>query len=120
MKYNITNEQKKIFNDNINYIINHLKEYLSNKDKLHEQTYLEMSKEQIIDSFNKALMLAENWPKYFAQNDIASIQKEYKKLENILSELEWNLAEYDDIFHGDGMSYSIYKIGKLLVEILNS
>ena len=120
MKYNITNDQKKLFNDNINYIINHLKENLSNKDKLSEQSYLEISKKQIIDSFNKALKLAENWPKYFTQNDIASIQKEYKKLEGILSELEWNLAEYDDIFHCDGTSYSLYKIGKVLVEILNS
>ena len=79
-----------------------------------------MSKDQIIICFNQILLTIKNWQKYFDENNIQSIQKEYKKLESDISELELCLADYDNIFHCEGISYALYNIGNLLIEICNN
>ena len=80
---------------------------------------LEMSKKQIIDSFNSVLSSLESWQQYFNDSEIYRIQKNYKELESNISELELCLADYDDIFHCEGISYALYQTGHLLSEILS-
>lgn len=118
--YKITLEQKKYFNENAKYILNQSKINLNNIDNLKEDFYFEMSKKQIIDSFKKILSTMEKWQKCFDNNEIFAIQKEYKNLESNISELEFCLTDLDDTFHCEGISYALYQIGNLLIEILNT
>lgn len=118
--YKISIEQTNCFNENIKYIIDQIKNNLNNINVLENKVYVEMSKEQIIESFSKALSSLEKWQKEFKNNNLSNIQKEYKEIESIMSELEWSLFDYEKIFHCEGMSYTLYQIGNLLVEILNN
>lgn len=118
--YNISVEQTNCFDENIKYIIDQIKNNLNNINVLENKVYVEMSKEQIIENFTKVLSLLEKWQKDFKNNDLSNIQKEYKEIESTISELEWSLFDYEKIFHCEGMSYTLYQIGNLLVEILNN
>lgn len=42
---------------------------------------------------------------------------EYKEIESIISQLELCLVEFDNKFHIEGISYSIFQIGKILSKI---
>lgn len=118
--YDISEEQLKCFHENISYIIDNIEKNLVSVNKLNEEKYFEVSKEQIIKYFEELLFTINNWQNYFDNGNILRIQREYSKIEGEISELELCLADYDNIFHCDGISYSLYKIGKLLVEILKN
>ena len=45
------------------------------------------------------------------------IISEYKMIEPIISELELCLADLENIFHMNGISYSLFQIGKILSNI---
>ena len=119
--YKHTIEQKKCFNKNIKYMINQIESNLNDIENLENELYLEISKKQVAENLKKVLSMIKKWPEYFTTtNNINSIQQEYKKVESDISELELCLADYDDIFHLDGISYALYQIGKLLINILNT
>lgn len=118
--YKPTIEQKKCFNKNIKYMINQIESNLNDIENLENELYLEISKKQVAENLKKVLSTIKKWPEYFTTNNINSIQQEYKKVESDISELELCLADYDDIFHLDGISYALYQIGKLLINILNA
>ena len=119
--YKHTKEQKKCFNKNIKYMINQIESNLNDIENLENELYLEISKKQVAENLKKVLSMIKKWPEYFTTtNNINSIQQEYKKVESDISELELCLADYDDIFHLDGISYALYQIGKLLINILNA
>lgn len=119
--YKHTIEQKKCFNKNIKYMINQIESNLNDIENLENELYLEISKKQVAENLKKVLSMIKKWPEYFTTtNNINSIQQEYKKVESDISELELCLADYDDIFHLDGISYALYQIGKLLINILNA
>ena len=117
--YNISVDQKAFFNEKIKYMIDQIEKNLKNIDILKQDFYFEMSKKQIIDSFNSVLSSLESWQQYFNDSEIYRIQKNYKELESNISELELCLADYDDIFHCEGISYALYQTGHLLSEILS-
>ena len=117
-KYNISGDQKISFNINIQYIIEHIENNLAVIEKLKNKIYFEMSKEQIIITFKQILAVVKKWQQYFINEDIKYIQKEYKEVESEISELDLCLSDYDDIFHCDGISYSLSEIGNLIIKIV--
>ena len=117
--YNISVDQKAFFDENIKYMTDQIEKNLKNIDILKQDFYFEMSKKQIVDSFNSMLSTLKRWQQYFNDSKIDRIQKNYKELESNISELELCLADYDDIFHCEGISYALYQIGHLLSEILS-
>lgn len=119
ISYNISEEQINCFNENIKYIIEQTEKNLNNINTLKNEIYFEMSRNQIICYFKELLSTTKNWQAYFNNHNIYKIQKEYKQLESNVSELELCLADYDGIFHCEGISYALYEIGKILIEILN-
>ena len=117
--YNISVDQKAFFDENIKYMTDQIEKNLKNIDILKQDFYFEISKKQIINSFNSVLLSLKSWQQHFNNNEIYCIQKNYKELESNVSELELCLADYDDIFHCEGISYALDQIGHLLSEILN-
>lgn len=107
---------KNNFMEYINYIINQLESNLNNIDKLDEDFYFEMSKEQIIKSFKDVLLKIKKWKESFEKEDYLVIQNEYKNIESEISELELCLLDLDNIFHLEGISYSLYKMGEIMFE----
>ena len=89
--------------------------YISN---LENKVYFEMSKGEIISSLSSVLLSVKKWQKSFNANDFYHIQEEYKEIESVISELELCLADYDNIVHCSGISYALYQIGNILIEIL--
>ena len=118
--FKISEEQKKSFNENIEYIIDNTNKNLDYLNKNEKKKFFELSKEQVIQYFEKLLSTAKNWQKSFNDNNIKKIQEEYKETESYVSELELCLADNDTIFHCEGISYSLYQIGKILVKILKN
>ena len=95
--------------NNINYVLVNLKKTIKKANNLEDKDYLELSKKEIIIFLN---YVYENI-KYWSQ-DHTLILANYEEIEAIISELELCLADYDNIFHIEGISYTIYKIGKIL------
>ena len=48
------------------------------------------------------------------KEQIDLIIKDYKKIESIISELELCLADLDDEFQLEGISFALFNIGKML------
>lgn len=98
----------------LNYIITTLKEDIEKVNELDDKVYLELSKEEIIDYLKYAYNNLKTWSQDFNNKQYKQIVNNYKKIESILSELELCLADCDNQFHLDGISYSLFQIGKIL------
>lgn len=70
-----------------------------------------MSKTEIKNNFADILFELKA---ILANNDIDALINKYKKIEEILSEIELCLAEQEALFHIDGIAYSFYRIGSIL------
>lgn len=70
-----------------------------------------MSKTEIKNNFADILFELKA---ILANNDIDALINKYKKIEEILSEIELCLAEQEVLFHIDGIAYSFYQIGSIL------
>ena len=116
--YNISVDQKASFDENIKYMIDQIEKNLKNIDMLKQDFYFEMSKKQVVNSFNSVLSSLKSWQQHFNDSEIYHIQKNNKELESNVSALELCLAGYDNIFHCERISYALYQIGNLLSEIL--
>ena len=117
--YYISIDQKNFFDENIKYMIDQIEKNLKSVSTLNQDFYFEMSKNQIVNSLNDLLLSLKSWQQHFDDSKIYYIQENYKEVESNISELELCLADFDNIFHCEGISYALDQIGNLLIEILS-
>ena len=110
-------ENKKInleFSNNLNYVLVNLKQAIDESDGLEDKIYLELSKKQIIEYLNYVYTNIKSWENSYDTKNYKIITYKYKEIESIISQLELCLVEFDNKFHIEGISYSIFQIGKIL------
>lgn len=105
------------FLNNLNYILSNLEKDINEANCLEDKTYLEISKNEIIKHLNNTYSNIKCWEKYYEEKNYDEIINKYNEIEAIISQLELCLADYDNKFHMDGISYSYYQIGKILSNI---
>ena len=102
------------FYNNLNYALLNLKKAIEETNTLEDKTYLELTKQQIIDYLNYVYVNIKNWEKSYETRNYKIIADKYKEIESIISQLELCLVEFDNKFHIEGISYSIFLIGKII------
>ena len=110
-------ENKKIdleFSNNLNYVLENLKHAIDESDDLENKIYLELSKQQIIEYLNYVYTNIKDWKNSYETKNYKIIKDKYKEIESIISQLELCLVEFDSLFHIEGISYSIFQIGKII------
>ena len=105
------------FSSNLNYALLNLEKDINEASNLEDKLYLELSKDQIIEYLNYAYTNMKCWQDNFKYKKYETIIRKYKEIESIISQLELCLADYDSKFHMDGISYSVFQIGKILSNI---
>lgn len=108
---------KKISQDkvlsNLEYILIELEKDINKANSLEDKMYLELSETQIVDNINNVYLKLKKWNTYYETKNYELIINEYKDIESIISELELCLVDLDDKFHMNGISYSLFEIGKI-------
>ena len=105
------------FLNNLEYILIHLEKDIDEANNLEDKMYFELSKNELINHINDVYLKMKKWNYYYEIKKYELIISEYKVLESIISELEFCLADLENIFHMNGISYSLFQIGKILVNI---
>lgn len=105
------------FLSNLKYILDNLEKDKKEVNNLEDKKYLELSKTEVITYINCVYEEIKLWEDYFKAKKYENIIIKYKKVESIISELELCLADYEDKFNMNGISYSIFKIGEILSNI---
>lgn len=82
--------------------------------------YFELSNDELINYINDVYLKIKKWNYYYEIKKYELIISEYKMIEPIISELELCLADLENIFHMNGISYSLFQIGKILSNIKKS
>lgn len=115
-------EEKKFLNidfqSNLNYVLTNLEKDILQANSLEDKLYLEISKNEIIDSLNYVYKNIKCWENSYNKKQYEIIINKYGEIESIISKLELCLADYEEQFHMDGISYSIFLIGKILSNIV--
>lgn len=114
-------ESKKVdldFSNNLNYALSNLKQAIEKANVLKDKTYLELSKQQIIDYLNYVYVNIKKWENDYEAKKYKAIADKYKEIESIISQLELCLVEFDNLFHIEGISYSIFQIGKIISDLM--
>ncbi|MBQ3020820.1 MAG: hypothetical protein IJD92_01190 [Bacilli bacterium] len=115
-------EDKKILNtefqNNLDYVLTNLEKDIFKASSLEDKLYLEISKNEIIKSLNYVYQNIKCWQDSYNAKKYDVIINEYGEIESIISQLELCLADYEEQFHMDGISYSIFQIGKILSNIM--
>ena len=114
-------ENKKVyldFSNNLNYALSNLKQAIEEANVLKDKTYLELSKQQIIDYLNYVYVNIKKWENDYEAKKYKAIADKYKEIESIISQLELCLVEFDNLFHIEGISYSIFQIGKIISDLM--
>ena len=114
-------ESKKVdldFSNNLNYALSNLKQAKEEANVLKDKTYLELSKQQIIDYLNYVYVNIKKWENDYEAKKYKAIADKYKEIESIISQLELCLVEFDNLFHIEGISYSIFQIGKIISDLM--
>lgn len=111
----IKEDLNKNIQDNLKYILSVVAKDLKKATSLEEKVYLELSKNEIIKYLNYVYKIIKSWQDYLKKEQIDLIIKDYKKIESIISELELCLADLDDEFQLEGISFALFSIGKILV-----
>ncbi len=114
-------ESKKVdldFSNNLNYALSNLKQAKEEANVLKDKTYLELSKQQIIDYLNYVYVNIKKWGNDYEAKKYKAIADKYKEIESIISQLERCLVEFDNLFHIEGISYSIFQIGKIISDLM--
>lgn len=101
----------------INHIIDELKIAQEWSKNIKDDIYLELSKDEIINYFEKLYCNISKWNLYYRNKEIDKIISNYKQYESIISELELCLLDYDDIISITDISLSYYELGKKLTEL---
>lgn len=99
---------------NLNYALLNLKQDIGEANSLEDKIYFELTKQQIIEYINYAYTNIKNWKNDYETNNYKLIANEYKEIESIISQLELCLVEFENEFHMEGISYSIFQIGKII------
>ena len=99
---------------NLNYALSNLKQDIEEANSLEDKVYFELTKQQIIEYINYAYTNIKNWKNDYETNNYKLIANEYKEIESIISQLELCLVEFENEFHMEGISYSIFQIGKII------
>ena len=113
-------ENKKLnmdFQNNLKYILTNLENDILKANDLKENLYLEMSKNEIVKSLNYVYENVKSWQDSYNEKKYQSIINQYAEIESIISELELCLADYEEKFLMNGISYSIFQIGKILTDM---
>ena len=105
------------FLNNLEYILIHLEKDIDEANNLENKMYFELSKNELINHINDVYLKMKKWNYYYETKKYDLIISEYKVVESIISELELCLADLENIFHMNGISYSLFQIGKILVNI---
>lgn len=105
------------FLSNLKYILDNLEKDKKEVNNLEDKKYLELSKTEVITYINCVYEEIKLWEDYYKTKKYEDIIIKYKKVESIISELELCLADYEDIFNMNGISYSIFQIGEILSNI---
>ncbi len=105
------------FSDDLNYVITNLEQAIDEAKYLEEKKYFEMSKKEIIEVLNYVYEIIKHWQDKYEKKEYEVIIRKYNEINSIISQLELCLADYDKKFHIEGISYSIFQIGKILSEI---
>lgn len=105
------------FFNNLEYILFHLENDKAKANSLENKIYFELSKDEIINYINDVYLKIKKWNYYYEIKKYELIISEYKMIEPIISELELCLADLENIFHMNGISYSLFQIGKILSSI---
>lgn len=103
--------------ENLDYLLTSLENALYEADNLDDNTYLELSKEEIIAYLNEAYESIKNWSYDYNYKVFDSIKSDYSRVEALISELELCLADYEATFHMDSISYTLFQIGQNLSNI---
>lgn len=99
---------------NLNYALLNLKQDIEEANSLEDKVYFELTKQQIIEYINYSYANIKNWKNDYETNNYKLIANEYKEIESIISQLELCLVEFENEFHMEGISYSIFQIGKII------
>ena len=102
----------------MNYALSNLKQAIEEVNVLKDKTYLELSKQQIIDYLNYVYVNIKKWGNDYEAKKYKAIADKYKEIESIISQLERCLVEFDNLFHIEGISYSIFQIGKIISDLM--
>lgn len=105
------------FFNNLEYILIHLEKDIDEANNLEDKIYFELSKNEIINHINDVYLKIKKWNYYYETKKYELIISEYKVVEPIISELELCLTDLENIFHMNGISYSLFQIGKILFDI---
>ena len=100
--------------NNLNYALSNLKQAIEETNALEDKTYLELTKQEIIEYLNYVYVNIKDWKKSYETKNYKIITDKYKEVESIISQLELCLVEFDNKFHIEGISYSIFQIGKII------
>ena len=106
------------FQSNLDYVLTNLENDIFQANSLDDKLYLEMSKREIIESLNYVYQNIKNWKDSYNEKKYETIINKYNEIESIISQLEMSLADYEELFHMDGISYSIFQIGQILLNIM--
>lgn len=106
------------FQSNLDYVLTNLENDIFQANSLDDKLYLEMSKREIIESLNYVYQNIKNWKDSYNEKKYEMIINKYNEIESIISQLEMSLADYEELFHMDGISYSIFQIGQILLNIM--
>lgn len=102
------------FSNHLNYALSNLKQAIEETNALEDKTYLELTKQEIVDYLNYVYVNIKDWKKSYETKNYKIIIDKYKEVESIISQLELCLVEFDNKFHIEGISYSIFQIGKII------
>ncbi len=105
------------FLNNLEYILINLENDKEKANSLENKMYFELSKDELINYINDVYLKIKKWNYYYEIKKYELIISEYKMIEPIISELELCLADLENIFHLNGISYSLFQIGKILSNI---
>lgn len=105
------------FLNNLEYILINLENDKEKANSLENKMYFELSKDELINYINDVYLKIKKWNYYYEIKKYELIISEYKMVEPIISELELCLADLENIFHMNGISYSLFQIGKILSNI---
>ena len=106
------------FQNNLDYVLTNLEKDIFKANSLEDKMYLEMSKSEIIKSLNYVYKNIKCWKDSYNAKKYETIINKYGEIESIISQLELCLADYEEQFHMDGISYSIFEMGKILSNIM--
>lgn len=106
------------FQSNLDYILINLEKDIFKAEKLEDKLYLEISKSEIIEFLNYVYKNIKCWKDSYNEKKYEVIINKFAEIESIISQLELCLADYENQFHMDGISYSIFQIGKILSNII--